>query len=144
MRRILFLLSALALACGDGPAAESNPIAELAGSWTIQAWELRSAADPSVKMDLIAQGLGGTLVIGSNGTFTVQVTSDGDPTSSQTGTLTIRADTLVIHSADGDFRVRYSRAGDTMTWLAIDPETLDLDDDGTPEQALEYLVFRRS
>jgi hypothetical protein len=31
-----------------------------------------------------------------------------------------------------------------MTWLAIDPETLDLDDDGSPEQAIEYLVFRRS
>jgi hypothetical protein len=95
-------------------------------------------------MDLIARGLGGTLVIASNWAFTVEGTSDGDPTSTQTGTLTISADTLVIHSADGDFRVRSSRAGDTMTWLAIDPETLDLDDDGSPEQAIEYLVFRRS
>ncbi len=145
MRRFLLLLSAGALACGDGgPAAVSDPVAELAGSWTIQSWELRSAADPSGKMDLIAEGLGGTLVVAANVAFTINVTSAGDPTSTQTGTLTIHADTLVFHSADGDVRFKYSRAGDAMTWLGLDFEILDLYEDGSPEQVIEYLVFRRS
>jgi hypothetical protein len=144
MRRFLLLLSAGALACGDGPAAESDPVFELAGSWTIQAWELRSVANPSLKMDLIAEGLGGTMVIAANGAFTIEVTSGGDPTSTQTGTLTIHADTVVFHGADGDFRFQYSRAGDAMTWLGLDIQVLDLDDDGSPDQAIEYLVFRRN
>lgn len=148
MRYLLSLPAALALAlgCGDnGPTTPTDPMAALAGSWTIQAWELRDVNNATNRVDRIAAGFGGTLTVAASGAFTVSLTFLGQPvTESQTGTLTIDGDTLVFHTADGDVLIRFTTASGTMTWDTLEPEVFDLDGDEVEDHVVEHMVFRRT
>src|ERR1044071_7600741 len=144
MRYLLSLCAALALACGDhAPSAPSDPLAALAGSWTTTAWELRTTGNPTRTFDLSAHGWSLALVLQASGAFSLTVTTSAGPGAVQTGTLTIRGDTLLNHTADTDARFTYSSAGGTMMWETVDTETDDLDGDGVEETYLEHIVLRR-
>jgi hypothetical protein len=120
-------------------------MAAIAGSWTIQAWELRDANNATNRVDRIAAGFGGTLPVAASGAFTVSLTFLGQPASeSQTGTLTIHGDTLVIHTADADVLIRFTTASGTMTWDTLEPEVFDMDGDEVQDHVVEHIVFRRN
>jgi hypothetical protein len=120
-------------------------MAALAGSWAIQAWELRDVNNAANRVDRIAAGFSGTLTVAASGAFTVSLSFLGQPvTESQTGTLTIDGDTLIFHTADGDVLIRFTTAGGTMTWDTLEPEVFDLDGDEVEDHVVEHMVFRRS
>jgi hypothetical protein len=147
MRTFLLVCAALSLACSEsdnGPTAPPDPMEAIRGSWTLQSWELRDVANPEQKLDMSAAGFAGTLVVEPSGAFTISLTFQGAPTSTQTGTLSVRGDTLVFNSEDGEFLIKYSSAGGTMIWDTILPETADMDGDRVPENFTEHMVFRRN
>lgn len=144
MRHLLLVCAALGLACNDGnPAAPTDPMAALAGSWTLQSWELREVDNPSTRRDMIAAGFGGYLDVTATGDFTMILWFQDRSPSEQTGTLTIRGDTLVYHTVDGDALIKYVSVGGTMTWDTLQPEAIDIDDDPVPESVVEHMVFKR-
>jgi hypothetical protein len=148
MRYLLSLPAALALAVGcsdNSPTTPTDPMAAIAGSWTIQAWELRDVNNSTNRVDRIAAGFGGTLTVAASGAFTVSLTFLGQPgTDPQTGTLTIHGDTLVFHTADGDVLIRFSTGSGTMTWDTLEPQVFDMDGDEVLDHVVEHMVFRRN
>jgi len=144
MRHALVLCAALGLACSDnGPTGPTDPMAAIAGSWTLQSWELRYVGSPTNKLDMMEAGFAGTLVVHASGTFTVSLTLQNLPASTQTGTLTIRGDTLVYNTDDGVVLFKYTCLGGTMTWDTLVAEVGDIDGDEVPESFTEHMVFRR-
>ena len=148
MRYLLALPAALALAIGcsdNGPTTPTDPMAALAGSWTIQAWELRDVNNATNRVDRIAAGFSGTLTVAASGAFTVFLAFLGQPaTESQTGTLTTHGDTLVFHTADGNVPIRFTTTSGTMTWDTLEPEVCDMDGDEVQDHVVEHMVFRRN
>lgn len=134
----------LILGCSDNnPSTPTDPIAAIAGSWTIQSWELRDVNHPTNRVDRVAAGFGGTLRVTASGAFTVSLTFLGQPSADPlVGTLTIHGDTLGFHTADGDVLIRFSTGGGTMTWDTLEPEIFDLDGDEVLDQVVEHMVFR--
>ena len=143
MRYFLFACAALGLACGDTSPGPSDPSQALVGSWVLQSWELREVGNPANRLDMIADGFAGTLVVGQTRAFTLALTYQGAPTSSLDGTLVLRGDTLVFQSVDGESLFKYSTSGAAMTWVTLEAELIDVDQDDEPETVTEYIVFRR-
>ena len=144
MRHALALCAALGLACSDnGPLGPPDPMAAVAGSWTLQSWELRYGENSANTFDMIAAGFAGTLVVGPAGAFTVSLTLQNQPTSTLAGTLTIHGDTLVYNTEDGEVLIKYASLGGTMTWDTLLAEVGDIDGDEVSESFTEHMVFRR-
>jgi hypothetical protein len=142
------IATVLLLGCGDDNGAGSNGsdsivIGDLAGTWNVEVWEYALASDSSQKVDWVdLMGLSGTLTISQNGDFTVTPRLPGG-FGHDDGTLTLHADSLYWDGEDDEEWVRFEL---TATLSVFWPETefVDMNQDGTPEDAYLKVVFRRT
>jgi len=143
MRSTLLTCLMLAAGCSDGgPAAPSDPLADMVGSWNVETFEFRSAGDDAIRLDFL-DGATITLVVHNGGTFSLSSSQPGGPAATVTGTMSIRADTVHIAVPDeGEEEYTYTRAADTMTWRSVFTIPYDDSDPDSPE-LFAYLVFRR-
>jgi len=135
-------------ACGDGTSTVGPggvTIASLAGNWTATSIEWATLTG-SARFDLIADGGSGTLVIQTDGRFTLTTIESGGLTEVTTGSLvfnTQEEDFLVVR-ADGEPEEEFLffLSGNMMSLRGDD--TFDFDDDGVEEPATIDLMFTRN
>lgn len=141
LARWVTLAAAFTLSCGD---ATGIDIADLVGTWNASKLEFTSAANATLKADVV--GLGGSLSItfASNGSFTLTEREPGELANTRTGTFLLKGDTLTIsESGQGsptDFRT--SLSGSTLT-LTNDDDEYDFNNDGTEEPARLIVVLNK-
>lgn len=88
------LVSGLVAACsGD---STGNSIPNIVGTWRATKFEFVSVANAATRIDLIAAGGTGTVVISSNGSFSTTLTAPGSSPIVSTGTYVETATTLTV------------------------------------------------
>ena len=115
-------ISALALilmtACTEATGVELD---DLAGIWTAQSIVFTSVADPTLSVDVVAEGAGMTLTLGADGTFSWTFVFPGEPTENETGTYMVSGNTMtIIESAGTSETMGITRDGNTMTLTLAD------------------------
>jgi len=88
------LFGAALAACGSD--STGNSIPNIVGTWRATKFEFVSVANAATKVDLIAAGGTGTIVISSNGSFSTTLTAPGQTPLVSTGTYVETATTLTI------------------------------------------------
>ena len=141
---VAVLTASLVLAgCGDddgtGPSPES-----LTGTWQATKAEMVSAANPSLKIELISLGATLELVLSTNQAFTMTATIPGEPPEVQTGTWSSSSDVLVLKPSGQTFDWTFDMTltGTTLTLSGAHVE-FDLNDDGVDDEAILNLVMQR-
>ena len=142
MHRSLLLAGVLVAAC-ESTTGPGVALSNLAGTWDVAAWERAAAENPARRENVLADGMSVVLRIARNGELLLTVSSPLHATFAATGTVSLRGDTLVY---DGDnheamFRLRFFEH--RMTWLALERETHDVNDDGVPEETVQTVGFIR-
>lgn len=131
--------AAALLACSDSAGPSTLSLAQLAGTWDLSRSDMLLASDTAVSASLMQEiGLRASLKIDPDGSTVLTVSTGGAPDTVYQ-TLAIHGDTLVY----GDYEATVRLRGRTMTWLALEPDLWDIDNDGTPEDALERDVWQR-
>ncbi len=130
-------------ACGQGGTAPSP--AQLAGTWRATRVEYVSAANSSMKLELVSTGAVYTHTLTSGGSFTFTGTHPGDSPLSFAGTYSASADVLSLTFTSG-------MMGEMEFDLALEGNTLrldgghadyDIDGDDEAEETLLNLVLAR-
>ena len=136
---LLAVGAAALLACSDSTGPSTLSLAQLAGTWDLSRSDMLLASDTTVSASLMQEiGLRASLKIDPDGSTVLAVSTGGAPDTVYQ-TLAIHGDTLVF----GDYEATVRLRGRTMTWLALEPELWDIDNDGTPEDALERDIWQR-
>ena len=143
--KYLGLIVALVLAgCGsDGITGGQRTVAALAGTWSMSRFELVNAADSTERVNPLPGGTSGTLTVTSAGAFSFTVAIPGGGTSTETGTLSLRGDTLTYDGEGDELAFLLVFKGNTMTWRALETELFDLNGDGVPEETYTEVAFVR-
>jgi hypothetical protein len=136
------VLGALAVACGgddDEPSIDS-----VSGTWSIAKFEYVSVANSSVRVDLVAEGMTGTVVLNDNGQYSATTTEPGFAPETATGTWSYTTDTFTLQEtgSSGDWTFDLNVGNDVLTLTGADAE-FDFDDDGTPEPAEWNVTLER-
>lgn len=154
-RVIPIVLASTLFACSVGNADDDFSlvgthisVAEIAGNWTAtRALFGRSAAGPVQEVDLVAEGGAVTLLIQTNGRFTLTIMRIGEAPEVSTGRLGFDEDLLVV-SFDDDpddftfFGISYAEPNLSIRGGAA--ATFDFDGDGVEEAADVAFDFVRS
>ncbi|MFC1500384.1 hypothetical protein ACFL6T_05155 [Candidatus Zixiibacteriota bacterium] len=120
---------------------DDDPLAALAGTWITTAHVLTNPANTSQQFDLYAAGHRVTLIIQSNGNFTITFT-DSDGSENDSGTMTLDGSTITVTTSSGEsFDLTYLLIGGILTLTDTNSE-YDFDDDGTDEAATSVMVFQ--
>ncbi len=137
----LIAIAAVAvLACSDSTGPSTLSLAQLAGTWDLSRLDMLLASDTTVRQNVMQEyGFHASLTIERDGSTVLTATGGGEPPDTVLSTITIHGDTLVY----GGFEVRARLQGRTMTWLALETDLWDIDNDGTPEDVLERDVWQR-
>lgn len=138
---IVMLVAALAAACGGGGSGAAP--AELVGSWGATRLEFVSAAAPTTRVEVIAQGASLTVVLSEGGTFEETLQVPGEPDEDRSGAWSASSDILTLtYSPTSSMQFGYTLAGDTLTLGGADGE-FDFDDDGSDEAAKVNVTLTR-
>lgn len=148
MRAQRLLLAAgmlsISLACGDGSGPNRVTLADLVGSWGIRSWEYSLAADPDSTVDWVTfRGLTGSLIIGSDGSFTITPRLPGG-FGTDDGTLTVAGDSLFWDGQDSEEWVHFELVGRTLVLHWPEVEIVDMDQNGQPEDVRLRVRLARS
>jgi hypothetical protein len=133
-------VSAVAIGCGgdsSGPSTES-----LAGSWRATKVEISSVANPTVKVDLVAQGGTVRLVLTEAKTFTLTVAIPGQPDDVTTGTWSSSVDVMTLQYPSGSWQFEMTLSGSSLILEGADSE-FDFNGDDQDEPAKTNLVLTR-
>jgi hypothetical protein len=147
MRRVLIagiLMTFILTACGDdnGTGSDGVTIFDLSGTWDVTTWEFTLVSDSSQKIDWVTLiGLEGTLTIDDDGNFIVTPMLPGGFASDQ-GRLAVEGELLYWDGEDDEEWVPFELNG-TLTVHWPEPEFVDMDQDGKPEDAWLRVVFQR-
>ncbi len=139
---VLAALAILAVAgCKDsttGPSAQG-----LQGSWRATKAEFTSVANPSTKVDIVAQGSTVTLVLAAS-TFTLTITDQGQSPKVTAGSWTSSMDTMTLKPSGVSFDWTFdmNQSGNTLT-LSGANVNFDFGADGTMEEAKLNMVLTR-
>jgi hypothetical protein len=147
-RQFMFLLTLvvlLAASCDDDdPSGPSAP--GLVGTWNLTAIELVSVANPGVHVDLMDEGVTGSLILGGDGDFVLSVNDPIEGPESFTGTWTM-TDVLTLEHDPGQFvgewQFGVTLTESTLRMTGADAE-FDFDDDGVEDPAKLNLTGTRS
>jgi hypothetical protein len=148
--RLRSLTASIAVLASAGCSDASGParwptIADLAGRWTLTAWEAVSVADTTQRLDLRAQlNAVATIDIAADGSAIFTASVYGQAPTVQHVTLSLVADTLVYHEIAGDARFVLDGTRDHMWWRGVVPQYQDVDGDGVPEETRTWMEFVRS
>ncbi|MGH2524648.1 MAG: hypothetical protein ACRDH2_19245 [Anaerolineales bacterium] len=144
MTRVTLLAALLLSACAaDKAAGPGLTVADLAGTWAVTRWQRLNAANPNEREDVLPTGGTASLVINRTGAFSFTVVIPGQGTFTETGTLSIKGDTLTYDGENDEVLFRITRRGDPMGWRALEPELNDVNNDGVPEDSIEEVEFVR-
>ena len=143
--KYLGLIAAFALVgCGsDGITGGQGTVADLAGTWSMSRLELVNAVDTTERINPLQDGTSATLTVTPAGAFTFTVTIPPGGTTTETGTLRTRGDTLTYDGQGDEVAFRLVLKGNTMTWRALERELFDMNGDGTPEETYTEVAFVR-
>ncbi len=150
MRRVHLnsVLTVLVLvACGSSEhPAGPDPVAtisDLAGRWTLTAWEYSRAARTLPSIDWVeTQELTGTLVIQRSGAFDLVITYPWDQ-SHDFGHLTVQGDAVYWDGEDDEELVPFVLDGTALQLQWPETELVDIDQDGQPEESWLRISMRR-
>jgi hypothetical protein len=149
MRFRAFILSLAVLAaagCGGGTTGPRPlaTVADLAGTWTLTAWEAVGVADSTQRLDLMAQLMAvATLEVAADGAATFTASIYGQSPTVQRATITLSSDTLVYHEIMGDSRFLLSGTRHHMIWRGTIPQYQDVNGDGIPDETRTRMEFVR-
>jgi hypothetical protein len=128
------------LACSDSSGPSTLSLGQLAGTWDLSRLDMLLASDTTVRQNVIQEyGLHASLTIDRDGATVLTVSMSGSAPDTAYGTIEIHGDTV----AYGDYEATVRLHGRTMTWLALETSSWDIDNDGTPEDVLERDVWQR-
>ena len=121
-------------ACGGDNTAPSGQT--MYGTWQITKSEYVSASDASTAVDLVAQGMTGTVVLNADATYTATINEPGLGTQTTTGTWSYSADTFTLKQSGstGDWTFDMVVGTDQLTLTGANAE-YDFNGDDTPEPA---------
>ena len=144
-KAVLIILAALVIlvfgSCKDsstGPSPQG-----LTGTWQATKAEYVSVANPSTKVDIVAQGSTVTLVLDTS-TFTLTITDPGKAPKVTTGTWTSTTDTMTLEPSgmSGGWTFDMTLSGNTLT-LSGANVLFDFGGTGTVQDAKLNLVLTR-
>lgn len=139
----LLVMTTLA-ACNEATSIEgTNGITPaLVGTWNATSVEFTNVANPSEKVDLIAEGGSVRLVIQASGSYTLTLGFPGEPDETEQGAVEIEGNrfTLAGSNPDDDNVFNYTLVNNTLTLTAND-ESFDFDDNGDDEPASLRVVL---
>jgi hypothetical protein len=139
LRPLSMALGMAVLACGDSPSAVQ--LSDLVGAWTITTLEFREQGG-TARVDLIGdRGATATMTVESDGTFSLTVTEPGLPPATDTGTITLSANEIVLAIGGDSSQGTIARDGDTVTMDLDGGVEFDFDEDGVDEAATLRLVM---
>jgi hypothetical protein len=144
--KYLGLIAALVLGgCGgDGITGGQRTVAALQGTWSMTRFQLVNAADSTDRVDPLPSGTSGILTVTSAGAFTFTVGIPGDVSRTETGSLSLRGDTLTYDGEGDEVAFLLVLTGNSMTWRALEAELFDLNGDGVPEETYTRVTFVRA
>jgi hypothetical protein len=132
-------LGLAAAGCGDSPSAVQ--LSDLVGTWTITTLEFR-ALGGTARVDLIGdQGATATMTVESDGTFSLTITEQGLPPATDTGTITLGANEVVLVIGSDSSEGTIARDGGTVTMVLDTGVEFDFDEDGLDEAATLRMVL---
>jgi hypothetical protein len=147
-----FGLIALLAACGSGSptspgggGAGDAPTAQgLPGTWRATRAEFVSAANSSVRVEIVSQGTVLTLSLEASGNYTLTVVDPGQAGTTQTGTWTATRDVLTLRPSGVSWSIQfdYTLNGSTLT-LAGGHVEFDVNDDGAPDETILNATLTR-
>lgn len=149
----IFVVSLLLLcfqACGEDEGNELTgsgiSINDIQGSWNAIRVEFDIAGSgASLAVDIIDQGGSATLVIQSNGRFTLTIIPMGESPQVTTGQMTFDDDLLVVEFDDSPGQSDFFSIQNTSSTLSISgPAEYDLDNNGTDDPARVEMDFERT
>ena len=137
MKKRQLISSTLALvlmtACGDATGVEPD---DLAGTWTATSMVFTSTADPTLSVDIVAEGATLTIMLVADATYTFTFTFPGEETENEAGAYTASGTGLTFSPTGTGSPESFtlSRDGDAMTLTDSDERfdfTLDVEEDAT-------------
>lgn len=136
-------LALLATGCGKDDEVGPKP-EEITGAWRAAKLEYVSKANPSTRIDLIAQGGAATLAIRTDHSVQFVVTESGSAPDTTTGTWSLDGDLFRVTPAGSPWSWTWdvSLSGGTLTLSGADME-FDFDGDDVPEEADQNVVLVR-
>jgi hypothetical protein len=143
--KYLGLIAALILSgCGgDSITGGHLTVAALQGSWIMSRFEVVNAADSSERVAPLP-GISGTLIVTSAGAFDFRIVFPNGGLSIETGTLSLRGDTLIYDGEGDEVAFLLVLTGNGMTWRALEAELFDMNGDGVPEETYTEVAFARA
>lgn len=139
---LTLLISPLSVACDDDDPAGPVPV-NLTGSWTLTHIELVSVQNPGTRVDLMDEGVTGTLTLAADGDFTLTVVDPVEGTETFAGQWT-HAETLTLEHVSGGFagttwEFQVELLSGVLSLTGADGE-YDFDDDGDEDPAVLNLT----
>nr|WP_299383489.1 hypothetical protein [Allomuricauda sp.] len=137
-------------ACGEDEGLDLDgsviSISDIQGSWNAIRAEFDIAGSgASMAIDVVEQGGSATLVIQSNGRFTLTITEMGEDPEISTGQMSFDEDLLVVEFDDSPGDSEFFSIQSTQNTLSISgPAEFDLDGDGTDDAARAEFDFERA
>ena len=137
-------------ACGEDEGLDLDgseiSISDIAGSWNATRAEFDIAGSgTSMAIDVVEEGGTVTLVIQSNGRFTLTITEMGEDPEISTGQMSFDEDLLVVEWDDSPGDDEFFSIQSTANTLSISGQAeFDLDGDGTDDPARAELDFERA
>lgn len=146
---VAVLVAAIMVSCGKDDkssptASNGKTISDLEGTWNIEIWEYSLASDTSQKVDwVMTKGLVGNLTVSTNGAFAVVPALDGG-TGDDFGQLTLQADSIYWDGENDEEWVRFELRTSQLVLYWPETSFVDMDQNGTPEDAWLKVVLRRT
>ncbi len=128
----------LATACGDATGLEP---ADLQGTWVANSMVFTSTADPTLTVDLIAEGATLELQLAADGMFLWTLTELGSAPATNTGAYLAVGTTLTLAGVGSPVQFTITRDGNNMTLTANDE--YDFDEDSVDEAASLRITLTR-
>jgi hypothetical protein len=140
MKHTLLLCGALlVVGCSDSSGPDSN----LLGDWALAKLEAYQVGHPTQSTAIPLDGLEVGLHIGADSQYVLSIRYPDGSTDRGFGTLSVKGDRLLLSADGADEEYQWSSSGGRMTWTAVASEPIDLDGDGTPEDAITSFTWRR-
>jgi hypothetical protein len=132
---LLVVLAAVAGSCGGSSSPTAPSVETLAGTWRATRAEFASAANASLKVEVISLGATLVLVLDQAGTFTQTFTPPGNPPEVTTGTWSASRDVLTLRrGASSNSQFDMTLSGSTLT-LTGGSALFDVNGDDVDEEA---------
>ncbi len=124
---------------GTGPSGQT-----LAGSWKATRAEFVSAANSSVRVEVVSMGTSLTLTLDAGGSYTQKITDPGEAGQTETGTWSATSDVLTLRPTGMSWQIQFDMKlnGGTLS-LSGGHVEFDVNGDGRAEESLAYLTLNR-